>query len=279
MGASKAVLPEKKYDPDSLDNRSPFLIDLLIPKIAWALGKYFRATVRGIERIPKGPALYVGNHNMLMFTMDTGIFYGAVYKARGMEDLPYGLQADFGVVLPVLSRLAGYAGGIRASHENAARAFAAGKKVLTYPGGELDACRPFRNRDKIVFGGRTGYIRLALAENVPIVPVVTAGAQSVFYIVDDMRKLAKHLPIARMFRAHAWPLTISFPLGLTIGPPPFMIPYPSRILMEVMEPIRFDRTGPQSAQNPAYVRLCADRVESAMQETLTRLAAERRKSI
>lgn len=263
-------------DGDSTENRNPYLIDALIPGIGWALSKYFRANVAGLERIPKGAALYVGNHNMCTFTMDTGIFYGAVYKARGLSDLPYALAHDFGVAVPVLGHLAVAAGAIRASHENARKVFEKGGKVLVYPGGELDSCRPFRNRNKIVFGGRTGYIRLALAENVPIVPVVTAGAQSVFIIIDDMPYVAKRLPIPRLFRTEVWPLTLSMPLGLTFGPPPVMIPYPSRILIEITEPIRFDRTGPEAAADDIYVRMCADKVETAMQATLSRLARQRK---
>ncbi|MEW5737096.1 MAG: 1-acyl-sn-glycerol-3-phosphate acyltransferase [Thermodesulfobacteriota bacterium] len=266
----------RTFDPDSLSNRNPYLIDWLIPPIGWALTKYFRAEVRGVERIPKGAALYVGNHNMITYTLDTGIFLAEAYKVHGMDAMPYALQHDLGVVAPVLRRLAAFAGGMRASKENARRVFAAGKKVLTYPGGDLDACRPFRDRDKIVFGGRTGYIKLALRENVPVVPVVAAGAQAVFYILSDMRSLAKMLKLPERFRISAWPLTLSMPLGITLGPPPLLIPYPSRILMEVMEPVRFDRSGPEAAADPAYVRECADRVESAMQQTLTLLALERR---
>ncbi|MBI5843043.1 MAG: acyltransferase family protein [Deltaproteobacteria bacterium] len=270
------VMRKIRIDGDSLKNRNPYLIDALIPGIGWALSKYFRANVAGLERIPKGAALYVGNHNMCTFTMDTGIFYGAVYKARGLDDLPYALAHDFGVTVPFISHLAVMAGAIRASHENAHRVFAKGGKVLVYPGGELDSCRPFRNRNKIVFGGRTGYIRLALSENVPIVPVVTAGAQSVFIIIDDMPYVAKRLPIPRLFRTEVWPLTLSMPLGLTFGPPPLLIPWPSKILMEIMEPISFDRQGPEAAADEPYVRLCADKVETAMQAALSRLARERK---
>ena len=264
-----------RFDPDSLDNRNPFLIQLLIPRLGWALKKYFRARVTGVERIPSGAALYVGNHNMGMQTLDTGIFFASALAAWGIDAVPYGLQHDAGVVIPGLRRLAGWAGGIRASRDNALKILAAGHKVLTYPGGDLDTYRPFRHRDKIVFGGRTGYIRLALCAQVPIVPVVTAGAQAVFYVVDDMRSLARLLRADKLLRARVWPLMISFPLGVTLFPNPFFIPWPSRILMEVMEPMYFDPTGPQAAREPDYVAACARAVEAAMQETLTRLARQR----
>ncbi|MFP4477424.1 MAG: hypothetical protein ACLFOY_17810 [Desulfatibacillaceae bacterium] len=315
-----------RHDPDSLDNRNLVLIDWLIPALGTGLKRYFRASVTGVERIPEGPALFVGNHNMIVFTLDTGILLAEVYKAQGPGALPYSLQHNFGVALPVLRRLAGYAGGMRATRANARKALVAGHKVLTYqsvekrdlwrctsflvsaayhkyalfleirapcissflnrlqissfstgcyPGGDLDAARPFRHRNQIVFGGRTGYIRLALEQGVPIVPVVTAGAQSVFIILDNMPRFARALGMGKWARINVWPLTLSFPLGLTFGPPPFFIPYPARILLEIMEPIRFDRSGPEAARDDRYVRECAAMVEAAMQETLTGLARQR----
>ncbi len=278
MNFAGRIKQTMKFDPDSLDNRNRFLIDKLIPPMGWALKKYFRASVTGLERIPKGAALYVGNHNMIVYTLDTGIFFGEAYKMHGLDALPYGMQHNFGVYLPLLRRLAAFAGGMRASQDNAKKALSSGNKVLTYPGGDLDACRPFRNRNKIVFGGRTGYIRLALKEGIPIVPIVTAGAQSVFIIIDDMPWLAKALRLDKLARINVWPLTLSMPMGLTLGPPPVFIPYPSRILMEVMAPIRFERYGSEAASDRDYVRMCANQVESAMQETLTRLALERVKN-
>jgi hypothetical protein len=60
-----------------------------------------------------------------------------------------------------------------------------------------------------------------------------------------------------------------------LAPVPFL-PWPSRILIEVLPPIRFPRSGPRAAADTAYVAECAAVVEGAMQEALTRLAAERR---
>ena len=46
--------------------------------------------------------------------------------------------------------------------------------------------------------------------------------------------------------------------------------------MEILEPIHFDREGEEAARDEDYVAACAARVESRMQETLDRLAAEAR---
>ena len=68
-----------------------------------------------------------------------------------------------------------------------------------------------------------------------------------------------------------WPLVLSAPWGISVGLLPY-IPFPSRILIEVMAPITFERSGPEASEDDDYVRECAARVESAMQATLTRLA-------
>ena len=46
--------------------------------------------------------------------------------------------------------------------------------------------------------------------------------------------------------------------------------------MEVLEPVRFARTGAEAAEDENYVKSCARAVQENMQAALTRLAAERR---
>jgi hypothetical protein len=79
-----------------------------------------------------------------------------------------------------------------------------------------------------------------------------------------------------LFRVKTWPLTLSLPWGLTAGPPFLYLPFPVRMIGEVLEPIMFERSGPEAAQDDQYVRRCDDLVRARMQAALTRLAAERR---
>ena len=58
-----------------------------------------------------------------------------------------------------------------------------GALVLVFPGGDYDSYRPtFEN--KIDFAGRTGYVRTAIESGVPIVPIVSIGAQEVAAVPD-----------------------------------------------------------------------------------------------
>lgn len=264
------------YDVDSLDNMDARVVERWHRLLRRPLTLWFRPQVRGLERIPEGAGLFVGNHNGGLVTPDSFLFAMALWEHSGMRHEPHGLAHEWILRFPPFHQILPPIGALRATHANAMRAFAAGRKVLVYPGGDLDAMRPWRHRDRIVFGGRVGYARLAIRAGVPIIPVVAAGAHETFFVVDDMRWLARGLRLDHLFRLKVWPLTLSVPWGLTLGVVPTYIPLPTRILIEIGPPICFARSGNAAASDAAYVRACADQVEAAMQATLTRLAGERR---
>lgn len=275
--AGAVVERARFHDIDSFDNRDEGLIRLVAKLVEHTILPYHRAEVRGIERIPPGGALYVGNHNSYAYMPHTYLFVLAAYRRFGMDAVPYGVMHEVLLSWPFVNQIMSPLGAVRASHENGERLLRAGKKVLVYPGGDVDALRPFRDRDRIVFDGRHGYVRLALRTGVPIVPVVAAGAHSTFVIVDDLRWLAEWLGARTKWRLKAWPLTLSIPWGVTLGPTFPFVPFPSKILIEVLAPLVFSRAGSEAAEDEAYVTSCARRVETFMQAALTRLAVERRR--
>ena len=265
-----------RRDIDALDNRDEEVMEAMTGLVERTIEPYHRAEVRGIERVPAGGALYVGNHNSWAYMPETYLLSLAAYRRFGIDAVPYGLMHEVMLELPIINPLMTTLGAVRASHENGERLLRIGKKVLVFPGGDVDALRAFKDRDKVIFDDRSGFVRLALQTGVPIVPVVAAGAHSTFIIVDEMRWLAELIGARRFLRLKAWPLTLSIPWGITIGPPLSYIPFPSKILMEVLEPVRFARTGPEAADDELYVKSCARAVQENMQAALTRLAKERR---
>ena len=261
-----------RHDPDNLEGRDPALMDRMADAIRRFFVPYHRYQCRGLERVPDGAALYVGNHNAAMLAPEAFLFSLALYDEFGMDAVPYGLAHEVAMRSPLgawLNRL----GGVRACHENAHRIFARGAKTIVFPGGDLDANRPWSRRHEIEMDGRTGYVRLALSAGVPIVPFVTIGAHETLVIMADNRWLAKLIGAPRWMRMKAWPLAFSIPWGVTLGPIPPHFPMPSKITCEVLPPMHFDRSGPEAASDDAYVRGCADEVERAMQACMDRLAA------
>ena len=155
-----------------LDERDPDYIRETLPRL-WLLSSlYFRGEVRGLGNVPEeGPVLLVGNHSGGNLTPDTTVFTLAFSTYFGVERAFYQLAHNLVLSYPGLGFLRKY-GTVAASQENARRALEAGAAVLVYPGGDYEVHRPSWERHRVDFGGRKGFIRLALEQDVPIVPVV-----------------------------------------------------------------------------------------------------------
>ena len=251
-------------DPDFLRDNLPWL---------WMLASfYFRAEVRGLERIPpKGPVLLVGNHSGGNIIPDTFIFTLAFSTFFGVERRFYQLAHNLVVAYPPLARLR-KGGTIAASHENAAKALDMGAAVLVYPGGDWETHRPSWESAKINFAGRRGFIRLAIARNVPVVPVVSIGGQETALFLSRGERLARLLRLDRLARLKVLPISLALPWGLNVGDIAGHIPLPAKITTQVMKPIDLPREfGPEPDVNQVY-----DEIVDRMQRTLDALAAERR---
>jgi hypothetical protein len=108
------------------------------------------------------------------------------------------------------------------------------------------------------------------------VPLVAAGAHGTLIIFDDLRPLVRFAGLDRSrFRLGVWPVSFSVPWGFSFGPSPPYLPLPTQITIEVVEPIAFDRSGDEAANDEAYVAACAAEVHRVLQGTLDRLALER----
>jgi len=234
------------------------------------INRWFRVEVRGLESIPPaGGVLVVSNHSGGALTPDPLVFGPAFYDKFGY-DRPLYILAHYGVFLTPLRGYLGRIGTIHASPENAAKALQSGAVVLVYPGGDYDAYRPTLSQNAVDFNGRTGYVRIAIETGVPIVPVVSIGAQETQLFVSRGDRLAKRLGLHRI-RLDILPVTVGLPFGMTMFFPA-NFPLPTKIVDQVLEPIdivaRFGKN-PDVAEVDSYVR-------SVMQNTLDRLARERR---
>ena len=160
-----------------LDERDPDYIRDSLPRLWLLASLWFRGEVRGLERIPaEGPVLLVGNHSGGNLTPDTSVFTLAFNSYFGVERRFYQLAHNLVLSMPGLGFLRKY-GTVAASPANADQALASGAALLVYPGGDYEVHRPSWDAAKVDFGGRKGFLRLALQHDVPIVPVVSVGGQ------------------------------------------------------------------------------------------------------
>ena len=142
--------------------------------------------------------------------------------------------------------------------------------LLVYPGGDDETFRPSWESSTVDFAERTGFIKLALEHEVPIVPVVSIGGQETGLFLGRGRGLAKALSLDRM-RLKVLPAVIGPPFGLTLLDLPVRLPLPAKISIRVMPPINLrERLGENADIEEGYKL-----IRATMQRMLTRLSNER----
>ena len=261
----------------SLDDRDAAYIENNIRWLQYIVDYYFRGEVRHIERIPaKGPVLVVANHSGGMLTPDTWVFMVNFIRHFGVNRPAYALAHNIVMGLPLMGTVLRKSGTLPAHPDYARMALRRGASVLVYPGGDEDVFRPWSDRNRIRLAGRTGFVRLALQERVPIQPVVSIGGHETVYVASDGRKVARLLGLER-FRLKALPLMVGPPWGISPGDFLPRWPLPAKVTVEVGEPIAFhEQFGQLDARDPEVIWACYHYVERRMQTILDGLAAERR---
>ncbi len=268
--------PEIEVGDDLYARSTPALARMLDRVRPWVDAAY-DARATGVEHLRSpGAALVVGNHSggpLAMF--EPLVLAHALRRGLGVERMPHLLLHEVMWRTPFARGIAKL-GAVRASRLNADGLLARGEKVLVYPGGDREPFRHFLDRDRIAFGERRGYLQMAIAHGVPVVPVVTAGMHSGFVCLGDGHALAQRLPLARSLRVGVLPTTLSFPFGLTFGAPPPYVPIAGRVRIRVLPPIQFTRSGAEAAADKSYVEACHRTIVNAMQRALSELSTERR---
>jgi 1-acyl-sn-glycerol-3-phosphate acyltransferase len=277
LGATRATLAALAGDIpglrriDPLNDRDPEFIRETLPTYRALCDLYFRPKVRGLEQIPaEGPVLLVGNHSGGTLIADTFAFAFAFYTHFGPERRFHQLAHDLVFKVPGLVGLRRY-GTMPASHGNAERALGRGAALLVYPGGDFETYRPSWRSGEIQFGGRSGFVRLALAQDVPIVPVVAIGGQeTALFLIRDGR-LSRLLGLDRLTRVKVLPVQLAPPFGITVLDLPGRIPLPAQITIQVLPKIDLRaQFGPQPHEREVY-----EAVTGVMQEALDELSRER----
>ena len=271
LGQAVGQQVAKRIPTADLDERDPDYIRENLPG-QWLLASfYFRADVKGLHNIPaEGPVLLVGNHSGGNLTPDTTVLTLAFATYFGVERRFYQLAHNLVVAMPMLAFLRKY-GTVAAGRDNARKALKTGAVVLVYPGGDYEVHRPSWEAGKVDFGGRKGFIKLAVEEGVPIVPIVSAGGQETALFLSRGEWLAKLLRLDKLFRLKVLPISIGPPWGLNIGDMLGHLPLPAKIQVRALEPIDVrEKYGDDPDLDAAY-----DHIVGIMQAELDSLYSQR----
>jgi 1-acyl-sn-glycerol-3-phosphate acyltransferase len=240
------------------------------------LEKYHRAKFLGFEHIPQTPFLGVGNHSGMHFMPESLLWltkYHSMNNKVHMVTLIHNLSHKLGSLLKLPLKDFGL---VEANPEKALNALQSGFAATVYPGSDRDNSKPFSERNKIDFFEHTGYVKLALKAQVPIVPIVGIGGAETVFVLSAGDKIAEVTGLKKMLKLHTWPVYWSFPGGWHVGHLPyFSLPLPAQITISVLPPYFVDEYTPDDAENPDIVQKINLEIIIRMQEEMNRLAKGR----
>ena len=228
----------------------PALVGRLLPWLR-ALRGYTRLKVEGLENVPRGPAVLAANHTGWL-----GLDYAltALSLHDGAERLPRGLAHPAWFRNPGTARFAQRVGLVEVSKDAMADLLSAGHLVMVFPEGEKGAFRAASGYRVGEFA--RGFVRVALARGVPIVPVAVLGGEEsnpVERTIDSYESLLR-MPIP--VPTNLWPKAVKW-----------------RIAFLPAVDLRGAPAG--AVDDRAFVHAQADAVRASVQAALDRLITER----
>lgn len=225
----------------------------------------YRPYVAGLDRLPRdGRFLLVGNH--------TAFGFAEVLL------MPYYTRRELGVqVRPLAERalaqskglggdlVAAY-GGVVGHPETARELMQHNQTVLVFPGGGREMPKFKGEEYQLQWEGRTGFARVAIENDYPIVPVGLVGSDDIYEAVTERDSTIGRLSVnfAERFSGRA---DMAMPLVRGVGPT--LIPRPQRMYLEFGEPI--NTTAPARTKHDTWVENIKSTTQQALEQILTDL--------
>ncbi|GAA2065931.1 hypothetical protein GCM10009839_92010 [Catenulispora yoronensis] len=194
-----------------------------------ACAEYFRMQAVGLEHVPaEGGALLVANHSGVL-PFDTLLIMDALRRRHPAPRTVHNIADELLFSWPGVGAWARATGRFWPMDSAVAKhLLRSGELLLVYPEGIRGLGKLYADRYQVQDFGRGGFAAVAMAAEVPIVPISVVGAE------DFYRMLADCPPLARLLRLPYFPVTPVFPwLG-----PAGLIPFPARVTIRFGAPIR-----------------------------------------
>jgi 1-acyl-sn-glycerol-3-phosphate acyltransferase len=258
---AKAANPRKAVPPAPSAKSLAPVVNALAP-----VRRIIRPKFYGIEHVPEGGALLVGNHTLY------GVFDLMLMTAelieRGIVVRGLGDRALFRI--PGTRKLLSACGVVPGTRANVRELMRRGDLIMVFPGGAREVAKRKGERYRLIWKNRLGFAVLAIEGRYPIVPFASMGIEHALDIVLDTdnplmapaRKIAEKL-------LNAEPLPIVRGIGLT------PIPRPERLYFWFGKPISTLEYGGAADEDNA--RELRARTAASIEGALDFLFAEREK--
>jgi 1-acyl-sn-glycerol-3-phosphate acyltransferase len=232
----------------------------ILPAFRFLHDTYWRLEVTGLHHLPaSGPAILAANHSGAL-PFDGAMICTAVElrRERTVRFLYDRFVENLGPVATFYRKV----GGAVASRENALALLRGGDLVLLFPEGVPGVAKPFGDRYRLR-GFSPGFARLALALDVPIIPVALVGAEEIYPLVGRLEG------VGRLLGAPYLPVTPFFPMLGVLG----AVPLPTKWFLRFGKPIRLPPVEGEARWQRA--RTEAIRLRRKIQAMVTRLRGRR----
>lgn len=253
-----AELNEYGYDPWGYN---PKAMKRFILPAAFLYRYYFRCRTTGLENLPEGRVLLIGNHagqvafDGLMVNAACILEAQPPRLARGMGE--YWLGS-----LPYLSVILDRTGNAVGTRQTCVDMLRHGECVMVFPEGVRGMNKVYADAYKLMEFG-LGFMRLALETDTPIVPVSIVGSE------EQNPGIANLQGLADMLGMPSFPVTLTFPLLGPFG----MLPLPVRYHIEFGKPMRFEG---HHEDEDDVIEEKVEQVKAALHEQLERGRAARK---
>ena len=199
------------FDPDyALSAIAPF---------AWLYKNYFRVEAHGVERVPPGRVLLVGNHSG-QIPLDGAMVGVAMLLEADPPRIVRAMTEKWAASLPYVSTVFARSGQIVGTPEICRRLLVNGEAVMVFPEGVRGISKLWPQRYQLQDFG-LGFMRLALETDTPIVPVAIIGAEEQAPAVLNLKSVGK---------------LVGFPaLPVTVTP----LPLPTKYRLYFGDPLSF----------------------------------------
>jgi 1-acyl-sn-glycerol-3-phosphate acyltransferase len=251
-----------------------------------------RPTLEGASHLPlRGPFLLVANHSAGLGLSEIMCLLVMYLREVGPERPLAAFALPLGFHVWPLSWAVRSIGAIPSSYEAAAEALAAGVPILMFPGGDHETLRPVWQANRVDFGGRVGFVRIARTAGVPIVPLGFRGSHYTAPMLLRSRALAWLLVLPLLIGSKRWGLSLLGAIGaalilafvpaawplrvllvwLWLSSPLTFVPWvPWTVRMRIGAPLTVAELFPDADGSEAELTRAAARVEAAVQALVTR---------
>jgi 1-acyl-sn-glycerol-3-phosphate acyltransferase len=215
---------------------------------------WFRVEAHGVERMPMGRALLIANHAGQV-ALDAAMIATACFLEGEPPRVVRGMGEYWLPTVPWVNTMMVRTGSVVGTRKNCIDLLENEEAVIAFPEGIRGMSKLIWERYQLQEFGQ-GFMRLALETRTPIVPIAVVGSE------EQAPAIANLVPLARLLRMPAFPVTLTWPWCGLLG----LVPLPVKYHVYFGDPMRFE--GNPSDED----EVIAEKVEAVKARIATMLA-------